>query len=128
MAEKATTLKRAPDGGPIVDPRRKFKGVKRLAGIMVIRKYDPDRPPVRIAADQFDPEMHEKVGTGRKPKPRRARLDDDGPNHPRLERKVLATLSVAELKKLPEWEDVEGKSRLTNKEAIVTALLAVGGS
>ena len=125
MADKASALKRAPDGGPIVHPGKRFKGVKRVQTLEVYRRGDPDKKVVNIRPEWYDEELHVKVGGAKKRRTHRARLNDV-PQPAKLEREVLATMSVVELKKLPEWEQVTGRSRLTSKEAIVSALLATG--
>lgn len=103
----------------------RLKGVHVLPTMRVVRE---DGHEVTINKSDFDPAIHKEVDesapTNEAPAPEKGEEIQDllATGYSREE---LEAMSIADLKLLPEWEGVEGRSRLKTKEQIVDALLEV---
>jgi len=102
-----------------------LKGVHKIPTVRVRRE---DGHEVTINKDDYNPTIHTLIDETT-PANAAAPAKPVIPNTPAEDqddrRAELEALSIAELKMLPEWEGVEGRSRLKTKEAIVDALMAV---
>lgn len=113
---------RSPDGGPLSQAHL-FLKPQALPTMRVKFKEAPKLGVVEINRSDFNPKLHTEAA-GAEKKTERVRLPTD--LYGSQTRDELLLMTIEELKKLKEWEDVDNQ-KLTKKEDIVDAILEVRG-